>query len=174
MQWKPVFHRVTSYSPHPWHPNAPFDVLNCFQSHQTPPIALSSPVTDLHLHWEALHARASPAPSMSWVARGTLLLFGQLAGHRCWNHSAVHQGDWLIPVCLLQAVLDSNLVFQLVKLSNGFKKLSGDRENERKTEKKINRQAWLHKGTIILTKLGFKTMRKNSLASHWNEVSQQN
>lgn len=41
--------------------------------------------------------------------------------------------------CLLHAVLDSNLVFQLLKLSNGFKKLSGDMKNERKTEKKIDK-----------------------------------
>jgi len=31
-------------------------------------------------------------------------------------------------VCLLQAVLVTHLVFQLSKLSNGFKKLSGEGE----------------------------------------------
>lgn len=36
--------------------------------------------------------------------------------------------------CLLHAALDCNLVFWLLKLSNGFKKLSGDMKNERKTE----------------------------------------
>lgn len=36
-------------------------------------------------------------------------------------------------VCLLQAVLGTRLAFQLLKLSNEFKKLSGDMEKERKT-----------------------------------------
>lgn len=57
-----------------------------------------------------------------------------LASWQARDSGAVRQWGWLITVCLLQAVLDINLVFQLLKSSNGFKKLSGDMENEKKTE----------------------------------------
>lgn len=138
VQRKPVYHRATSYHLTPLHLNAPFNILNVSRSLNTPPVLSAPQVTNLQLHWESTCARADPAPSTCWVPCGYTPAIWPASKGR-WNRNAEAiafcSAEGLTDICLPPPHSSSYpLSFPMIKLPNGFKKLSGDMEKEKKTD----------------------------------------